>query len=342
VSQETPPSPVTVASRLDSALLALLLITSGLVVIFLLAARGAGLGAVSPTPPPTVAAAALSPSPGTPTLTPSPAPAGTLPPVPTPRVEPLALEALYAGVPFGVEGRALPGQTIAIFDNDVLLGQWTVDSSGRWRIEVPAGLPVGEHRLVVVAIGPDGRRSEAAPAGFTLIHAPVLAATAEPLPDAAAALATKQAEASATQTGLPAGTPVAGQPSPSPTPARAIGGPLQPNPARHHQQAAVRPVRPGRGYRDADHRRRGPGNRPPRPLRARSRGSGLPARRRAHSEASPSPATSQPAASERPRRPSKRPRRVPVRGTMPMLPSIPGEQPGRCPDLQRAGRTGGR
>lgn len=307
MSQETPPSPVTVAGRLDSALLALLLITSGLVVIFLLAARGAGLGAVSPTPPPTAAAAALSPSPGTPTLTPSPtqatpAPADTLPPVPTPRVEPLALEALYAGVPFGVEGLALPGQTIAIFDNDVLLGQWTVDSSGRWRIEVPAGLPVGEHRLVVVAIGPDGRRSEAAPAGFTLIHAPALAATAESLPDAAAALTTKQAEASATQTGLPAGTPVAGRPSPSPTPARAIGGPLQTqSSAAIIQQAASPTPSPTRTRPTATQSTatRPTATRPTATLAGAVEGqviaSPTPVPPR---EASPSPATSQPTASQ--------------------------------------------
>jgi hypothetical protein len=176
------PNPERTLGRFDGALLAGLLICSALVTVFLLVGRAYGLAPQAAATPPTSIPAqseTFTPLPtaivavaGTsePTATP-PVPTNTPEIVPTPRVEPLDLTGLFAGQRFTVHGQGVPGQTIALYDNDLLVGTRVVDTYGNWEIAITQGLPTGEHRLVVVAIGLDGGRSEVAPVGFTMLQA---------------------------------------------------------------------------------------------------------------------------------------------------------------------------
>ena len=104
-------------------------------------------------------------------------PSRTPTPLPTPRVEPLNFTTLYAGTPFTVQGQGAPGHTIALYDNDRLLGTVRVGPHGTWAIAVP-GLAVGEHTLVVMAISPADAASDPAPVGFLIVHRPTATPTA--------------------------------------------------------------------------------------------------------------------------------------------------------------------
>ena len=220
-------SPLHLVRRLDAVLLALLLIlsalaatllarnTGGTPLIFLPSATLTPTATPTATATPTVATSATptrtSTATATPTVTPSPTrtptptrtprPTQSATPLPTPRVEPLDLSGLYAGMRFTVRGQGRPGDTIALYDNDLLVATAEVDQDGDWAIIVP-GLSVGEHTLVAVAIGPDGSASEIAPVGFVIMHAP----TDTPTPSATA---TPTRTATATPTRTTTSTPSA-------------------------------------------------------------------------------------------------------------------------------------
>ena len=212
------PGPERMLGRFDGALLAGLLICSALVTVFLLVGRAFWL-APQTTPAPGASPLAetltvtLTPLPtaiiamaGTsePSATP-PVPANTPEVVPTPRVEPLDLAGLFAGMRFEVRGQGVPGQTIALYDNDLLVGTRVVDPDGSWEIALAQGLPIGEHRLVAVAIGLDGGRSEVAPVGFTVLSGPVAPALSPGAPLTIAPVMT--VVASATPSLPPTSTP---------------------------------------------------------------------------------------------------------------------------------------
>lgn len=133
-----------------------------------------------PDTPDTPDTPGTSGTPGTPG-TPAPAASPAFSPVPTivpPQVDPLDLSALYAGMPFSVSGTGAPGDTVALFDNDLLEATQIVGADGAWQITV-RGLSVGEHRLTVAAITPAGARSPTVPVGFLIVLPPAAAAATE-------------------------------------------------------------------------------------------------------------------------------------------------------------------
>jgi hypothetical protein len=124
----------------------------------------------TPTPSPTA----------TNTLTPTPPPTFTPTPWPVPVVDPLVLAETYAGEALTITGTALPGDTIQVYDRDILLATTVAGDDGRWVIDLPEGLPQGEHALSVAAIGPDGASSQRVSIGFQVGSAPTLPPTATP------------------------------------------------------------------------------------------------------------------------------------------------------------------
>jgi hypothetical protein len=157
--------------RLDMFFFAGLLVTSGLAALLFFTQFYSG-EANQPT------ATLTATNPNTPTITGTLTATGTptavstatetLTPRPTPFVTLLSLAATYAGEPLTVSGSAQPGALIIVYDHETLIASGTAANDGTWTVEVPGGLPEGQHVLSVEAILLEGGTISSAPLSFDL------------------------------------------------------------------------------------------------------------------------------------------------------------------------------
>jgi hypothetical protein len=125
-----------------------------------------------------------------------------------------------------VEGTANSGNTVAVFDGDVKIGEATTGPNGRWSLALPA-LSVGAHRLMAKATGGDGAEVASFPVQVN-VTAPVAptatslpAPTAAPAATATTAAPTPEPVATATTAAAPAATATTAAPAATATTAAA-------------------------------------------------------------------------------------------------------------------------
>jgi hypothetical protein len=154
----------------------------------------------SKTPPPTLTLTATNTLTATATATPRPGP----------DVAPLALADTYAGESLVITGEAEPGDTIQVYDRNVLVAEVEAGEDGGWMVELPDGLAAGPHALSAVAVGPDGVVSAAVPIGFQIGDAPTFTPTQTPTATQTATVTpTASFTATSTATVTPTATPTA-------------------------------------------------------------------------------------------------------------------------------------
>lgn len=101
----------------------------------------------------------------TPIVIPIITPAATAVSVPAPVItRPANGARLSADEPQTFEGTSPPGLKVCIYDGETLLGEAKADPEGKWRLEVPAPLSEGEHRLRAVVRDAAGREVAASEA----------------------------------------------------------------------------------------------------------------------------------------------------------------------------------
>ncbi|MCC7020937.1 MAG: hypothetical protein IT332_14335 [Ardenticatenales bacterium] len=94
-------------------------------------------------------------------------------PVRAPEISTPPAAVIAAGMPVTVSGKAAPGLTVRLLDNDARVpkAEVTADADGNWSVGAPTGLKDGAHRLVVAVEDALGQTAASTPFTLTIASA---------------------------------------------------------------------------------------------------------------------------------------------------------------------------